>query len=203
MGNVHPGAPLWLLDALQKTGRYRIFVETGTAGGDTALAAGDRFDTVITLEADPQAAAAAHERLSGRKGILPVTGDSRELLPRLMPRLAGPAVFWLDAHYCGPGSFGAGDECPLLAEIAAIAAADQPHLLLIDDARLFAAPPPSPHDAALWPPLAAVLTALDAGAGRDVALVDDVLIAVPCAESIVWDTLFPDGRPQFLTPPHG
>jgi len=203
MGNVHPGAPLWLLDALKKTGRYRIFVETGTARGDTALAAGDRFDTVITLEADPDAAAAAHERLSGRKGILPVTGDSRELLPKLMPRLAGPAVFWLDAHYCGPGSFGTGDECPLLAEIAAIAAADQPHLVLIDDARLFAAAPPPPHDAAQWPSLPAVLMALDAGSGRDVALVEDVLIAVPRADHSVWDTLFPNGRPQLLTPAHG
>ena len=200
MGNVHPGAPRWLLDALKKTGRYRIFVETGTARGDTALAAGDRFDTVITLEADPDAAAGAHERLSGRKGILPVAGDSRELLPKLMPRLAGPAVFWLDAHFCGPGSFGADDECPLLAEIAAIAAADKPHLILIDDARLFAAAPPPPHDAAQWPSLPAVLTALDAGAGRDVALVEDVLVAVPRADGVVWDTLFPGGRPEFLTP---
>lgn len=200
MGNVHPGAPLWLLDALKKTGRYRIFVETGTARGDTALAAGDRFDTVITLEADQDAAASAHERLSGRKGILPVAGDSRELLPKLMPRLAGPAVFWLDAHYCGPGSFGTDDECPLLAEIAAIAAADQPHLILIDDARLFAAAPPPPHDAAQWPQLTAVLAALGAGASRDVVLVDDVLIAVPHAEGVVWDNLFPDARPEFLTP---
>ena len=203
MGIVTPGAPPALLDALKKTGRYRIFVETGTAAGDTALAAGDRFDTVITLEADSVLAEAAHERLSGRKGILPVAGDSRELLPALLPRLAGPAVFWLDAHWCGGASFGRGDECPLLAEIAVIAASPLPHVILIDDARLFAAPPPPPHDAAGWPPLDAVLTALGAGSDRDVVLRDDVLIAVPRASAPVWETLFPDARPAFLTPAHG
>ena len=202
MGNIHPGAPRPLLEALKKTGKFRIFVETGTAAGDTAMLAGDLFDTVITLEADPALAETAHERLSGRKGILPVAGDSRELLPRLIPRLAGPAVFWLDAHFCGEGSFGRGDECPLLAEIAAVAAAPQPHVVLIDDARLFASPPAPPHDAACWPDLGAVLAALGAGSDRDAALVDDVIIAIPRTTAALWDALFPDARPAILAPSH-
>ena len=203
MGIVHPGAPKPLLEALKKTGKFRILVETGTAAGDTALVAGDFFDTVITLEADPALAAAAHERLSGRKGILPLGGDSRELLPQLLPRLAGPAVFWLDAHFCGGESYGRGDECPLVPEIAAIVASPLPHVILIDDARLFASPPPPPHDAAQWPALPAVLAALGAGVDRDVALVEDVLIALPRASATLWETLFPTGRPEFLVPSHG
>ncbi|EKO40443.1 MAG: hypothetical protein B193_0840 [Solidesulfovibrio magneticus str. Maddingley MBC34] len=188
MGNVHPGAPLWLLDALKQTGRYRIFVETGTAQGDTALAAGDRFDTVITMEADPRIAADAHERLSGRKGILPLTGDSRELLPKLMPRLAGPAVFWLAAA-SRPGADD-GDGGPLAAELAAVGASPLPHLVVM------------PREAGL-PDRDALLAALGAGSARDVALVEDRLIAVPRAEAAVWSILIPDGRPEFLLPGHG
>lgn len=200
MGNVTPGPPRPLLQALRETAGLRVFVETGTAAGDTANMAGDVFDTVITLEADQATYEAAHERLSGRKGILPLYGDSRELLPNLLPRLAKPALFWLDAHFCGGESFGRGDECPLLAEIAAIVASPLTHILLIDDARLFTAPPPPPHVAAQWPTLADILRALGQGIPRDVAIRDDVLIVLPRAQAALWDALFPDGRPELLAP---
>jgi len=180
--------PLPFLDALKKTGRCRIFVETGTAEGDTALAAGDRFDTVITMEADPDVAAAAHERLSGRKGILPLTGDSRELLAKLMPRLAGPAVFWLAAA-SRPGADD-GDGGPLAAELAAVNASPLPHLVVVPEATSL-------------PDRDALLAALGAGSARDVALIEGRLVAVPRAEAAVWSILCPDGRPEFLLPGHG
>ena len=191
-------APRPLLEALKKTGKFKILVETGTAAGDSALAAGDLFDTVITLEADPALAEAAHERLSGRKGILPLTGDSREMLPQLMPRLAGPAVFWLDAHACGPGSYGCEDSSPLLEEIAAIVDAPQPHVILIGEAGKLAGP--TPQEAAQWPAQSAVLAALGADLERDVARVEDVLVAIPRSSAALWEALFPQGRPAFLTP---
>ena len=196
MGDAFPKALGPLLEALKKTGRFRIYVETGTADGDAALLAGDLFDTVITLEADPELAAAAHERLSGRKGVLPVAGDSRELLPRLLPRLAGPAVFRLNARPCGEESMQDGQACPLLAAIAAVTASPQPHVVLIEAGRLSADPTAPPETARN-----AVLAALGAGSDRDAALVDDVLIAVPRASAALWDALFPDGRPAFLVPP--
>jgi len=191
-------APRPLLEALKKTGKFKILVETGTAAGDSALAAGDLFDTVITLEADPALAEAAHERLSGRKGILPLAGDSRELLPRLLPRLAGPAVFWLDAHACGPGSYGCEDSSPLLEEIAAIVDAPQPHVILIGEAGKLAGP--TPQETAHWPAQSAVLAALGADLERDVARVEDVLVAIPRSSAALWEALFPQGRPAFLTP---
>lgn len=202
MGTVTPGAPRRLLETLRRQGGYRVFVETGTARGDTAAMAGNLFETVITMEADQGLSEAARERLSGRQGILPLCGDSRDLLPQWMPRLAGPAVFWLDAHFCGGASFGRGDECPVLAEIAAVVASPLAHVVLIDDARLFAAPPPPPHDPADWPTLDAVLAALDGGAPRDAVLIDDVIIALPRSRADLWDALFPAGRPAFLVPAH-
>ena len=169
MGNVHPGAPLWLLDALKKTGRYRIFVETGTARGDTALAAGDRFDTVITLEAAPQAAADAHERLSGRKGILPLTGDAADMMPNLLPRLAKPGVFWLNAPP-RPGE-------ALPRGLAAVLADLRGHAVCL------------PHLAAADPDLAA---ALATGAAHDAVTFDGVCVLVPRDNTALRKALAPD-----------
>lgn len=83
---------------LRDAGGFRVFVETATGSGDMATVAGDVFDTVITMEADRAVYETAHERLSGRKGILPLSGDPREMVPNLMPRLVAPAVFWLNAQ---------------------------------------------------------------------------------------------------------
>ena len=62
MGSVTPAPPKPLLAALRHKADIRVFVETGTAAGDTAELAGDVFDTVITLEADTALYEAAHER---------------------------------------------------------------------------------------------------------------------------------------------
>uniref|UniRef100_I2Q4H8 Uncharacterized protein n=1 Tax=Desulfovibrio sp. U5L TaxID=596152 RepID=I2Q4H8_9BACT len=198
MGSVTPAPPKPLLAALRHKADIRVFVETGTAAGDTADLVGDVFDTVITMEADTALYEAAHERLSGRKGILPLAGDSRELLPNLLPRLAQPAVFWLGTRVRDGASPGQGDQCPLLAEIAAITASPLPHVILIANARFFTAPPPPPRDPAHWPSLADILKALGQGMPRDAAIRDNILIAIARSGAGLWDDLFPDGRPEFL-----
>lgn len=86
--------PLFTL--LRDAGGFRVFVESGTGTGDIATVAGDVFDTVITMDADKARYDAAYEKLSGRKGILPLHGAAAELIPNLIPRLVGPAVFWLN-----------------------------------------------------------------------------------------------------------
>jgi|GEM_PF-3351596 len=168
-----------LLEAIRDAAGIRVFVETGTANGDVAYMAGDIFDTVITMESDTAAYEAAHERLSGRKGILPLTGDSRELLPQLLPRLVKPAVFWLAARPVDGRS-------PLAAELAALAPEPMQHIVIVPET---AGPVP-----------AEIARALAAPFPRDVAVHDGLVLAIPRTMAPLWDALFPDARPAFAAP---
>jgi len=110
-----------------------------------------------------------------------VLGNSPEQLAALLPHLDRP-LFWLDAHWSRRRTAGRDAECPLLEELAVIAAAGIPDLaILIDDARFFLEPPPSPHDWRQWPDFAAVMTALGACGDLYVAVKDDVILAVPAS----------------------
>lgn len=51
--------------------------------------------------------------------------------------------------------------------------------MLIDDARLFLAPPPPPHDREQWPSFMQVMDALRARHERYVTVFEDVIVAVP------------------------
>ena len=67
-------------------------------------------------------------------------GDSGKVLPSVLARLTEPALFWLDAHYSGPGTARASRDTPIVDEISAILAHPVPgHVALIDDARGFGA----------------------------------------------------------------
>jgi hypothetical protein len=60
-----------------------------------------------------------------------------------------------------------------------------PHVVLIDDARLFLAPPPAPHDATQWPDISAICRLMAAhDSHRYVAVHDDVIIGVPGAAKL-------------------
>ncbi|EFL50939.1 hypothetical protein DesfrDRAFT_2311 [Solidesulfovibrio fructosivorans JJ]] len=172
-----------LLTTLRDAGGIRVLVETGTGRGDLSFAAGDIFDTVITFESDKALYDAAHERLSGRKGLLPLTGDTRELLPQLMDRLAGPAAFWLGSHL----SMRQGGEIPLLAEIAAVTAAPMDHVICIPGADILMS---DRHRPTGWPTPVEIIALLGQGAARKVELRDTSLIAVPDANTKLWGALF-------------
>jgi hypothetical protein len=188
MGAVTWGVPTPVVDVVRAAEQLRVCVETGTyRGGSTALLAA-RFDRVITIEAGPDLAAAAAARLGTYPNVECLCGDSRRLLPEVVRALDEPALFWLDSHYCGPETHGARGQCPVLEEIATVVGAAQPHVLLIDDARLFLAPPPRPLDPAQWPSIDEICRAIAGGAlRRFVAVHDDVILAVPesCRQSVV------------------
>lgn len=173
------GPPEALILALQARMSLGVFVETGTFRGDTAAWAGGHFRRVVTIELSPDYHAAAVARFRGRDGIQALHGDSATRIREVVATLDGPALFWLDAHWSGLDTAGREAECPLLAEVAAINASPVGHVVMVDDARLFCAPPPRPHRAEQWPDLASTTTALTAGGRRHVVLVEDVFVAVP------------------------
>lgn len=173
------GPPESVVIALQERLKLNCFVETGTYRGNTAAWAAGFFPKVITIELSPIYHAAARERFCGQDNVQTLAGDSKEVLAKVLADLPAAALFWLDAHWSGLDTAGQEAECPLLGEILLINEASAPHVVLVDDARLFAAPPPLPHRAEHWPDLSTVVSALDAGGQRFVVLYEDVLIAVP------------------------
>lgn len=182
MGTYRMGPPTDVILALQREMRLEEFVETGTYRGDTTAWAAEHFLRVTTVELSPEFHAAAVARFQGNAAVRTLHGSSAAMLRDVVPTLAGPALFWLDAHWSGLDTAGREAECPLLAEIAAIDRAPFEHAVLVDDARLFLAPPPRPHRAEDWPDLAATVAALAGGGRRYVACFQDVLIAVPDAQ---------------------
>jgi hypothetical protein len=158
------------------------FLETGTHRGTTAAWAAEHFAQVITIEASEQLyreAVARHGQLGNVRFVL---GDTRTVLAGELERLGGPAVVWLDSHWCGDETHRAGGECPVLDEIAAVRASPHEHVVFVDDARYFLAPPPRPHRMEDWPTLAEVIAALTEGERPlDVVVLDDAFVAVPTA----------------------
>ncbi len=154
-------------------------IETGTyrGGGTRRLAA--VFPRVVTVEVSEELARSASETLGPLPGVEVRQGSSQDVLPALVDR-AQPTLYWLDGHWSGGVTGGEEDECPVLAELVAIASGHADDCILIDDARLFLAPPPPPHDPAKWPDIAALVDALArAKPGHRVLIAHDLVIAVP------------------------
>lgn len=180
MGSVTFSIPFDLATALIRAEGIRYAVETGTYLGDSAVMLADVVEGVWSVELKPEILDKARERTAHRPNIHLFEGYSPEVLPTILERVPGPALYWLDGH---GGMFGADDvpahikQCPVLDELAAIA--QHPHagrsVILIDDARAFLGP--MPHHRPDWPTFVEVLDAL--GRERHVTILDDVIIAVP------------------------
>jgi hypothetical protein len=172
--------PKELMLSLKEEFSVERFLETGTHLGRTTAWAAAHFAEVVTIEASEELQQAAIEKRGRLSNVRWVLGDTREVLPAEIGRLDGPAIVWLDSHWSGGLTYGEDSQCPLLAEIAAVRATEHEHYLFIDDARLFLAPPPPPHEPDQWPTLTEVVSTLNSGdRPLDVMLLYDTFVAVP------------------------
>ena len=168
-----------LLDLLRAHG-LGLVVETGTFLGDMAAFLSARGFDVITIELDPKLAALARLRFADNRRVHLLEGDSGTRLPTVVGQLTHPALFYLDAHYSGPGT-GKGDiETPISAEIDLILQrAPAGSVVAIDDARCFGTEPD-------YPPLQDFLGALSARGVADARVVNDAIVfSVPAAKRAV------------------
>lgn len=182
MGLVRFGVPeqmvLWARDTVDA----KAFVETGTNRAVTTAWASQHFERVVTIEGQEDLHRAAIKAYGDRGNIKFLHGDSRHLLGPVLADLNQSAILWLDAHWCGDGTFGPTAECPLMEELNWVNKSPHDHVILIDDARLFVAPPPAPHREDHWPDLLSVCQSLSAGdRPRYAAVFEDVIIAIPKA----------------------
>jgi hypothetical protein len=162
-------------------------IETGTYLGGTARRLATIFPRVVTIERSADLHAQAAAGLQDLPLVEVLHGHSVDRLLELAdPEL--PTLYFLDGHWSAGMTAGADDECPVLREVAAIGSGNPNDCLVIDDARLFAAPPPPPHDRDAWPTLLEVLDAIRAARpDHHVTILDDQILAVPRAGKTVVD----------------
>jgi len=179
MGLADFGLPHELVEHLAAEHKLTSFFEAGTYYGESSAWAAQRFAAVKTVERAPMLYAIARVKLARLPNVALEFGDSRTVIEQSLPSLP-PTLFWLDAHWCGGQTAGEFDaECPLLDELKLLAPALDRHFLLIDDARLFAMPPPPPHKAEAWPCLAEIFDVLRSQHEPYITICRDVIVAVP------------------------
>lgn len=134
-----------IIDRYRKSFGTTILVETGTFFGDTVDFFKDKFSKVYSIELSEELAAKAKKRFEGDNRINILHGDSGELLADIVQQMDKPALFWLDGHYSSEfyhnGEFirtaRTNKDTPVEKEIDTLMNTSQPHVILIDDARLF------------------------------------------------------------------
>lgn len=112
-------------------------VETGTYKGDMVAAQIRNFDRIYSIELSKELADKAVRRFAAYPQVTIMQGDSGKVLHEIVPRLDGPALFWLDGHYFGGLSVRGETDCPIFEELEAVFSSPYAHVLLIDDARCF------------------------------------------------------------------
>lgn len=154
-------------------------IETGTYLGDGARALSQVFASVISIELSEELHRNAQQALSNVPNVRLVAGASEDVLSEVSADRV-PTLYFLDGHWSGGTTEGAGRECPVINEIAAIGRGHPNDCILIDDSRLFTAAPPPPHDPEQWPSLLEVFDAIR-GVRPDfhLTVLNDTVIAAP------------------------
>jgi hypothetical protein len=135
----------FILDHYRKHFNTNVLVETGTFFGDTIEHFKNSFEKLYSIELSADLAARAQKRFENNSKIQILQGDSGELLADIVSKLNKPALFWLDGHYSSEfhhnGEFirtaRTDKDTPVEKEIETLMKSNQPHVILIDDARLF------------------------------------------------------------------
>jgi len=156
-----------LLVSLAKRYGMHDVIETGTGMGDLAEWLRHAFRNVWTVELDDASHQRCLARFAGVENVMLYPGDSSLFVAKFAQR--GPHLFFLDAHYSGPGTAKGVTDTPVREELAAIYADGLDHVAVIDDARLFGTDPayPSPLEVG-------VLVS-----PRYVSFVDDMIVITP------------------------
>ena len=171
-----------LVATLQSALPLSVLLETGTFKGDTVSALESCFDKVISIELSEVLYADAINRFADCSHVRILQGNSGDKLRELRSELQDIGVlYWLDAHWCVAASTaGELSQCPLLGELAAIGELNEKSVVLIDDARLFLAPPLAPHEISQWPSLQEIVHALqNLNAHHELMVINDVIAFFP------------------------
>jgi hypothetical protein len=179
MGLIQMGVPEDITLFLKEIFKSDLFIETGTFYGGTASWASKYFKKVHTIEFSEPIYNATSEKLAHISNINFHFGDTRTLLNKILleEHASQNAILWLDAHWSSGLTYGQNDECPLLKELEILSECKQEVCILIDDARLFLAPPPLPHNCNQYPSIQEIFNAYKKDAF--ITVYNDVIIIIP------------------------
>jgi hypothetical protein len=114
--------------------------ETGTYMGDTTQFLARHSRMVYSLEPEPALFSNAKNLFKDRGNVQILNGTSEQILPDLLPKIAGNVSFWLDGHYSSGITFKGAQITPIADELNCIAK-NLGHFnrvcVMIDDVRLF------------------------------------------------------------------
>ena len=182
MGDINFSIDTGLVEALKRALPLPLFIETGTFEGDAIAQTRGYFTEIHSIELSPEYYNHAKRRFAQDSKVHLYLGDSARKITELAPIFRNQSVlFWLDAHWCVAQSTGGEkSQCPLLQEIRGIGALNENSAIMIDDARLFASPPPQPHEISQWPRLDEVIDALrSVGRDHELKIFNDVIVFAP------------------------
>lgn len=182
MGAVTFSIDAGLVEQLKGALPLKLFVETGTFKGDAIAAMEPLFDQLVTIELSEPLWKDAVTRFAHASDVEVLHGDSPKTLADIRHRFIDtPTLFWLDAHWCvAENTAGESSQCPLVSELAAIGTLSPLSVILIDDARLFLAPPPAPHEASNWPSFSQIVASLRAlSDAHEIMVINDVIVFYP------------------------
>jgi hypothetical protein len=121
------------------------FIESGTFHGDMVEAMRKQFDRLYSIELSDELYARAKLRFSGKRNVEIIRGDSGVELGKLVERIDGPILFWLDGHYSAGETARGPKDTPIFAELSHIYRTGwKDHVVIIDDARCFGREPDYP-----------------------------------------------------------
>lgn len=190
-----PEIVIWLSKKLD----LNLFVEAGTFHGESALRASKIFPRVITIEKSSFLFVQSSERLRNQSNITCYNGCTREHVTTHLSELDKP-LFWLDAHWSGGVTSGQEDECPILDELSLIFAKNlNTFAILIDDARLFTAPPPRPHNSKQWPRIDEIANRIPNG--LTMYIFNDVIYILPNHVAEIFSNFLQDLMALATRPP--
>ena len=180
MGVVNFGINRELVGTLAKKFNIVNFVETGTYLGETSIWAATLFTEVHTIEISEDIYKTTSAKYKDVANVHFYLGDSKTVLPTIIPKIKGSTLFWLDGHWCGRNTGGKYNECPIFNELDEAIKAENP-AILIDDLRYFLGP--NPYDyGENYPTLHDIIKFLTKSLpAHFITINDDTLICVPAA----------------------
>ncbi len=118
--------------------RIKIMIETGTYTGNMIHTVKDFFDKIYSIELSSEHYINVKKRFRKYGHIEIYSGDSSEIICKIIEDVNESCLFWLDAHYMESVDVKGEKGTPIIEEIRHISNhCIKTHVVLVDDARHF------------------------------------------------------------------